>query len=279
MDTDEPIVYLNKHAKVEVKHLGLEPEEFKADTYYIISRYTEDELKQLGIYDGTETDEISFVLNKNEGNFEFITIADSYVFLVHDINIDNLADNYKENPIILVDTHSVLPDERLSGFVFNSLVKFDKNNDFHSFINAIGYENEVYYQNNIQDLYSKKKAEKVLVLIINIILSIMIMILFTISLTAFLKMDFDSRSVEIAVDKIFGKTLMKRYKALFRLLIGAFVVGVATAIAGKWLFQNFSLFYVFFASNLVFINTSVILSLFIRKYESISIPRILKGGI
>ncbi|WP_152446084.1 hypothetical protein [Bacillus sp. THAF10] len=275
----DPIVYLNKYAKAEVKQLGLQPEEFKEDTYYLISRYTEEELSQMGIYDGTETDEISFLLHKNVESLEVITIQDSYSFLVHDINMDNLADNYKENPIIIVDTHSTLPSIDFNWFVFNSLVKFDKKSDFRSFIESIGYENEVFYQNNIEELYLKKKAEKVLILVINVILSIMMMILFNISLTSVLKMDFDSRAVEIAVDKIFGKTLMKRYKALFRLLIGAFFVGVCTAIAGKWVFQSFSFFYVVIASGLVFLNTGFILSLFIKKYEKISIPRILKGGM
>jgi len=279
VNTDEPIIYLNKYAKKDIENLGINLDQLKKDTYYIISRYSEDELKQKGIYDEIESDEVNYVLNKEDGNYELITIQDSYKLLVHDINMENLADNYKENPIIIFDTHSVLPSEELSGFVFNSLVKFNQESDFNDFIKEIGYQNEVYYKNNVKDLYMKKQAEKILILIINIILSGMIMILFNISLYAILKMDFDSRAVEIAINKIFGKNLLKRYKALFRLLISAFIIGVITALAGKLLFHNFSLLYVVFASLVVFINTSVILSLFINKYEKISIPRVLKGGI
>ncbi|MDI3311905.1 MAG: hypothetical protein QJR05_10835 [Thermoanaerobacterium sp.] len=279
VNTDEPIVYLNKYAKKDIENLGIDLDELKEDTYYIISRYSEDELKQKGIYDEKSSDEVNYVLNKEDGTFETITIQGSYKIFVHDINMENLADNYKEDPIIIFDTHSELPSKKLSGYVFNSLVKFNKESDFNNFIKNIGYQNEVYYKNNIKDLYMKKQAEKILVLIINVILSVMIMILFNISLSAILKMDFDSRAVEIAIDKIFGKTLLKRYKALFRLLISAFIIGVITALAGKLLFHNFSLLYVVFASLIVFINTSVILSLFINKYEKISIPRVLKGGI
>ncbi|MFS0783489.1 hypothetical protein [Bacillus sp. 1P06AnD] len=274
VNTDEPIVYLNKYAKKDIENLDINLDQLKKDTYYIISRYSKDELKQKGIYD-----EVHYVLNKEDGNFETVTIQDPYKILVYDINMVNLADNYKKNPIIILDTHSELPSKELSGFVFNSLVKFNKENDFNNFIKNIGYQNEVYYKNNIKDLYLKKQAEKILTLIINVILSVMVMILFNISLSAILKMDFDSRAVEIAIDKIFGKTLLKRYKALFRLLISAFIIGIVTALAGKLLFQNFSLLYVVFASLIVFINTSVILSLFINKYEKISIPRVLKGGL
>ena len=279
VNTDEPIIYLNKYAKKDIENLGINLDQLKEDTYYIISKYSEDELKQKGIYDEKRSDEINYVLNKEDGNFKTITIQSSYKILVHDINMVNLADNYKENPIIIFDTYSELPSKELSGFVFNSLIKFNKESDFNNFIKNIGYQNEVYYKNNIKDLYLKKRAEKILVLIINVILSVMIMILFNISLSAILKMDFDSRAVEIAIDKIFGKTLLKRYKALFRLLIIAFIIGVITALAGKLLFQNFSLLYVVFASLIVFINTSVILSLFINKYEKTSIPRVLKGGV
>lgn len=274
VSTNEPILYLNKYAKKEIENLGINLDQLKEDTYYIISRYSGDELKQKGIYN-----EANYVLNIDNGIFETVTIQESYKLLVKDINIENLADNYKEDPIIIFDTHSELPSEKLSGYVFNSLVKFNKESDFNNFIKSIGYQNEVYYKNNVKDLYMKKQAEKILVLIINVILSVMILILFNISLSTILKMDFDSRAVEIAIDKIFGKTLLKRYKSLFRLLISAFIIGVITAMAGKLVFYNFSLLYVVFASLIVFINTSVILLLFINKYEKMSIPRVLKGGI
>lgn len=241
--------------------------------------YSKDELKQEGIFDEKNSDEVNYVLNTENGNFETITVPNSYKLLVHDINMANLADNYKVNPIIIFDTHDVLPTKELSGYVFNSLVKFNNESEFDQFIQSIGYQNEVFYKNNVKDLYMKKQAEKILILIINIILSVMIMILFNISLSTILKMDFDTRASEIAIDKIFGKTLLKRYKALFRLLISAFIISVLAAFAGKWLFYNFSLLYVAFSSLLVFINTGVILSLFINKYEKISIPRVLKGGI
>ncbi|MBY6035060.1 hypothetical protein KUV80_00240 [Fictibacillus nanhaiensis] len=279
VNTEESIVYLNKHAKKDLDELGVKVDNLKKDTFYIISRYSKDELKKNGIYDETSSDEVDFLLNKDNEMFETITIQESYTLLVHDINMANLADNYKKNPIIILDTHSVLPSEKLSGYVFNSLVKFNKESDFNNFIESIGYQNEVFYKNNIKNLYKEKQAEKILVLIINIILSVTIMILFNISLSAILKMDFNSRAVEIAIDKIFGKTLLRRYKGLFRLLISAFIIGVSTALAGKLLFYNFSLLYVAIASLIVFINICVILLLFINRYEKISIPRVLKGGI
>lgn len=279
LNGDQSIVYLNKYAKKEIENLGINVDELKKNRYYIISRYSDNELKEKGIYDKKSSDEVNYLLNVDDGIFETITINNSYELLVYDINMINLADNYKKNPIIIFDTHSVLPSKELSGYVFNSLVKFNNAYDFKNFIKSIGYQNEVYYKNNIKDMYIKKQAEKILVLIINIIISSMMIILFNISLSAILKMDFDSRAVEIALDKVFGKTLLKRYKGVFRLLIGAFTIGVMIALVGKLLFNNFYLLYIVFASLIVLINTIVILSLFISKYEKISIPRVLKGGI
>ena len=107
----------------------------------------------------------------------------------------------------------------------------------------------------------------------------MLLILFNISLSTILKMDFNSRAIEIALHKVFGKTFFQRYKGVFRLLIGAFILGVGIALAGKIMFYHFSFLYIFFASTIVLINTIVILSLFINKFEQISISRVLKGGI
>jgi putative ABC transport system permease protein len=279
VNVNESIVYLNKYAKTEIKDLGIDLNKLKEDRYYLISRYTDAELKEKGIFDPSTPNEITNLLQNDDGIFETITIKNPYTLLIHDINMANLADNYKKNPIIIFDTHSKLPSNEMGFYVFNSLVKFNNDNDFEAFIKKIGYEDEIFYKNNIKDLYLEKRAEKILVLLINIILSIMLLILFNISLSTILKMDFNSRAIEIALHKVFGKTFFQRYKGVFRLLIGAFILGVGIALAGKIMFYHFSFLYIFFASTIVLINTIVILSLFINKFEQISISRVLKGGI
>ncbi|MGY4111071.1 bacteriocin-associated integral membrane family protein [Aeribacillus pallidus] len=279
VNVNESIVYLNKYAKKEIKDLGIDLNKLKEDRYYLISRYTDAELKEKGIFDPSTPNEITNLLQNDDGIFETITIKNPYTLLIHDINMANLADNYKKNPIIIFDTHSKLPSNEMGFYVFNSLVKFNNDNNFEAFIKKIGYEDEIFYKNNIKDLYLEKRAEKILVLLINIILSIMLLILFNISLSTILKMDFNSRAIEIALHKVFGKTFVQRYKGVFRLLIGAFILGVGIALAGKIMFYHFSFLYIFFASTIVLINTIVILSLFINKFEQISISRVLKGGI
>lgn len=279
VNVNESIVYLNKYAKTEINDLGIDLNKLKEDRYYLISRYTDAELKEKGIFDPSTPNEITNLLQNDDGIFETITIKNPYTLLIHDINMANLADNYKKNPIIIFDTHSKLPSNEMGFYVFNSLVKFNNDNNFEAFIKKIGYEDEIFYKNNIKDLYLEKRAEKILVLLINIILSIMLLILFNISLSTILKMDFNSRAIEIALHKVFGKTFFQRYKGVFRLLIGAFILGVGIALAGKIMFYHFSFLYIFFASTIVLINTIVILSLFINKFEQISISRVLKGGI
>ncbi|BBU38947.1 hypothetical protein APP_12390 [Aeribacillus pallidus] len=279
VNVNESIVYLNKYAKKEINDLGIDLNKLKEDRYYLISRYTDAELKEKGIFDPSTPNEITNLLQNDDGIFETITIKNPYTLLIHDINMANLADNYKKNPIIIFDTHSKLPSNEMGFYVFNSLVKSNNDNDFEAFIKKIGYEDEIFYKNNIKDLYLEKRAEKILVLLINIILSIMLLILFNISLSTILKMDFNSRAIEIALHKVFGKTFFQRYKGVFRLLIGAFILGVGIALAGKIMFYHFSFLYIFFASTIVLINTIVILSLFINKFEQISISRVLKGGI
>lgn len=276
VNVNEPVVYLNKHAKKEIKALGIDPNQLKKDRYYIISKYTDAELKENGIFDPAAPNEITFLLDNDDRAFETITNKKPYELLVYDINMTNLADNYKKNPIIIFDTHSIFPSNDLSLYVFNSLVKFNNDNDYANFIKKIGYENEVVYKNNVKDLYMEKRAEKMLVLFINIILSTMMLILFNISLSAILKMDLNSRAIEIALNKVFGKTFFQRYKGLFRLLMGAFILGVGIALME---FYHSSFLYVFFASIIVLINMIVILTLFINNYERISISRILKGGV
>src|SRR5690625_3243157 len=182
--------------------------------YYIISRYTDEELREKGIFDSSASNEITDLLQSDDGIFETIYIRNPYELLVYDINMTNLADNYKKNPIIILDTHTKFPSNLLSGYVLNSLVKFHHDNDYDNFINKIGYANETFYKNNIKELYLEKRAEKVLTLLITIILSIMMLSLFNISLFTILKMDFNSRAIEIALAKVLGKSLFQRYKGL-----------------------------------------------------------------
>src|SRR5690625_782423 len=151
--------------------------------------------------------------------------------------------------------------------------------DFNSRSIKIVYANKTFYKNNIKELYLEKRAEKVLTLLITIILSIMMLSLFNISLFTILKMDFNSRAIEIALAKVLGKSLFQRYKGLFKLLIGAFISGVIIAFIGKFIFYQFSILFILVSSTIVLINTIVILWLYINKYEKISIPRILKGGV
>lgn len=279
IDTNETFIYLNKHAKKIIKHLDIELDNLLENRFYIISRYTDKELKEKGIFDSTSSNEIHYLLESNEGIFETIHINHPYKILVYDINMTNLADNYKKNPIILLDTHNKFPSNLSSEYIFNSLVKFEHDNDFEKFINEIGYENEIFYKNNVKELFLEKRTEKLLILLINIILSVMLIFLFNFSLSTILKMDFKSRAIEISLNKIFGKTFFQRYKSLFWLLISAFTSGVLISFLGKFIFYQFYIHFIFISSTFVFINTTLILLFYIKKYEKINIPRILNGGV
>lgn len=286
-DVNETFIYLNKYAKKNIEHLNVDLDKLVEDRYYIISRYSDEELEEKGIFDLAEPNEITDLLGENRGVFETIYIKDPYKLLVYDINITNLADNYKKNPIIILDTHDKLPGNPIydslsvhnGAYVFNSLIKFQNDNDFEEYIKKIGYENEIFYKNNVKDLYLEKRAEKMLILLINVILSLMILVLFNISLSTILKNDFNSRAVEVALDKVFGKTLFERYKGLFRLLIGAFGLGIIIALLCKLIFYQFSFIFILVSAIIVFINTIFTVYLYINKYEKIGIPRILKGGV
>ncbi|GAE94553.1 hypothetical protein JCM21714_3716 [Gracilibacillus boraciitolerans JCM 21714] len=211
---NEPVVYLNKYAKKDIEHLKVDLNKLVEDRYYIISRYTDEELKEKGgIFDSSASNEITELLQSDDGIFDTIYIRDPYELLVYDINMTNLADNYKKNPIIILDTHNKFPSNLSSAYVFNSSVKFHHDNDYEAFIKKIGYENETFYKNNIKDLYLEKRAEKVLIFLINIILSTMTLILFNISLSTILKMDFNSRAIEIALGKVLGKNFSNDIKA------------------------------------------------------------------
>ena len=82
-----------------------------------------------------------------------------------------------------------------------------------------------------------------------------------------------------SLDKVFGKTLFERYKGLFRLLIGAFGLGIIIALLCKLIFYQFSFIFILVSAIIVFINTIFTVYLYINKYEKIGIPRILKGGV
>lgn len=278
LEGKESYVYLNKFAKEQIEDLGIDIKKIKEDNYYIISLYSDEELKDRGIYEEGKVREVNHLLDIDKDTFKTLRLKEGFTFLVYDINMNNLADNIKSNPVLILDTHDKLPSKTFSRHVFNSLIRFNHSSDFNSFIEKIGYEDEVYYKKNVEELYQEKRSEKMLTMVINIIVSTMLMILFTISLSTILKMDFDSRAVEIALNKVHGKTLFKRYKGLFRLLSAGFIVGVMIALSGKWFLYNFYVSYSLIASVIVLITIFIVVTWFINKYEKKSIPRILKGG-
>ncbi len=262
----DSFVYMNKYA-VQAKDL-------KPDCFYLVTPYSKAQTKQKNIYDTAD-----YLLNQHY-EYKVITMNEDYETLVLDINMDNLGENYKKSPIVIIDTHDTLPgkDAALGGYVSNALVKFEHPHDFNKYIKSIGYENEIYYKNNVGKLYEEKCSEKMLFLVICLILSGMMLALFSITLSTVLKVDFDSRAMEVAVNKIHGKSLLKRYRSVFLMVAGSFAAGMVLALLGKVIFLSFSTACALAGSIIVLADILIILEIFIFRYEKKQIAGILKGG-
>ncbi|WP_390410047.1 hypothetical protein [Lacticaseibacillus jixiensis] len=290
IDQSESFVYLNKYAKTDLRQIGLDPGDFAANRFYLISQYSLRELQERHLFgngDSKSEDTINNLLpnvHLTKYNCQVHQLNKSYRFVVHDINMANLADNVHRNPVILLDTHDHLPASgqnplQFSGFhVFDSLVKFHHSDDFARFLRQIGYQNQYHYKHSVLAIYSEKRADKMLLLVINLILSLLLLILFNFSLTIILHLDFKARSVEIALGKIFGRNLFQRYRGLLTLVLTALGVSCLLFVLANQFLYNFSLWYGTMALVVVLINLGLSISFFIRHYERISIPRVLKGG-
>ena len=259
-------IYMNKYS--------VRSQDLKPDCFYLVSPYSKEKTKQKGIA------EIADYLLNQHCKYKVITMPKDYEVLVLDINMNNLGENYKKDPIVIIDTHSTLPgkDAALGGYVSNALVKFDHSQDFNEFIKSIGYEDEIYYKNNVGKLYEQKCSEKMLLLVICLILSSMMLALFSITFSTVLKVDFDSRAMEVAVSKIHGKSLLNRYKSIFQMVTGSFAAGMILALLGKMLFPSFSTACALTGGSVVLVCILIILRIFIFRYEKKQIASTLKGG-
>ncbi|WP_261807344.1 hypothetical protein [Lapidilactobacillus luobeiensis] len=283
-DYQDDFLYLNKYAQADLRQIGLAPTRFSANKFYLISPYSRQELKTRKILAGadqTQETAIDFFMQGaqlNSQNCEVIQMKHSYRFLVKDINLINLADNYHRDPVIILDTHSKFPTKSLSYHVFDSLVKFQQAGDFDRFLNQIGYQDQIHYQRSVKAIYLEKRADKLLLLILNLILSLLLLALFNFSLTLILHLEFKARAVEISLGKIMGRSLFQRYRGLLTLIAGAIAASALMLLIVRQFLYHFSLWYGLLAIVIVILNLTLIVTFFIRHYEKVSIPRVLKGG-
>jgi hypothetical protein len=287
----ESVVYINKNAIPDLEKIGVDISRIEQNKYYLVSRYDDAELREKRIYSaGDESSSIynAFPSRNESGEFaelEPITVERAYEFLVHDINMNNLADNYKQSPLIVLDTHNALPyaghfdgDDSFALNVFNSLVKFSGGDDYAKFLESIGADSQVHYKNNIGELFGQKRAEKILTLTINLSLSALLVILFALTLSACLRLDFKARSIEVALDRVFGKGLVRRYRGLFLNLAVSIALGLLIALSYQFFVGGIKLIFIAPSIGVLLPIASGISLAFIKSYEGKNIPSILKGG-
>ncbi|MCR5837597.1 MAG: hypothetical protein K6G88_13950 [Lachnospiraceae bacterium] len=276
-DEDVSIIYANAGVKDEIEELLNDIDsnvQLKEDRYYIISKYSEEELRKNNIYDCI----VSIDFEDRLKDAYYVKANKNYKWITYDIKMPNLADNEKKNPVIIYNP-------KMSGclspeYEMGALLKFESEDEFQKIINEQGINNGYsnYYTKKSGPEYLEKRKDKISQLIVNGIISIIMLVLFNSIFALVLKMEFDSRAEKIAISKVLGKGLIKRYMRVFVFLIIAFLVSGAVTFIIINNMDNFNLSDMCVGYMITIVNIIIMLIGFVENYEAKSIVKILKGG-
>ncbi|MBR3645737.1 MAG: hypothetical protein IKN54_04905 [Lachnospiraceae bacterium] len=270
---NDPVIYANKYCIDQIKKLdGVGNLE---DKYYIISKYSKEQLNSKGILNLIEEH-----LGYTDDELIIIQMKKDFTWNTYDIQLDNLADNCKNNPVILFDNTGKLIKNTVwvAGYYRLALAKFKTDNDFESFLLKHDYKDSDYSTYKVLDMYEEASIKNKASLLLNLVLTAMMLLLFNVIVSSLFKMEFDANAIEISVNKILGQSLLKRYRKIVVIsVLGVFIsIGISIYIAMK--ISSFKMSYYLVSGMILALNMWLILAIFIRRYESKSIVKVLKGG-
>ena len=274
---DYNVVYMNLNGANKL-NLPLEVEKLPEEAFYVVL--------QSNMVNNLKTDKVGndlahlmdmLCVENSKRDIKVIPVKKHFEIQLIDIKNDDLSDNYVKDPVVIVDTHKKISEE-FAANVCTAIMRFDKETDFEEFIHDIGYDDQVWYNENVFELYKEKKDESIMTLSINIGIAIIISMLFLVVLYAVLKIEFRYRAEEISIRKMLGESLSKRYAFIVRIInIDILVTAVATLIANSIL-HMMSPIYIILTIILVYALICTIFMMFAKVYESHNIPKTLKGG-
>ena len=114
--------------------------------------------------------------------------------------------------------------------------------------------------------------------LINSVISIFMLILNFIIIYTIIKMEYTIHSMELALKKILGHSLLKRNKTLLMLNGFSATIGIITVLIACLMFQLSQWYIVLIVGFTLFIIENSVICYFISKTENTKIPKILKGG-
>lgn len=276
-NTDNTIVYMNLNGANKIS-MPVDLSDLSEDnTFYIITSLKEEEL-----YEGPLENDLKYLLDlltddKSKTTVKVICVEDPYEITLLDIRNKDLARNCVKNPVILIDTHKTISKE-FAANVCTAIMNFDTEDNFKVFIEEINYENQVWYMDRVRQLYIEKRNGCIIVASINAIIAAFLSVLFYITLYTVLKIEFQCRAEEIAIRKILGESLIKRYSFIFKILNFDIIIAVLSIMVINHLLKIINIIYIVPTLLVTYTSVYVLFIIFASYYESRNIPRILKGG-
>ena len=275
-DCSDIIVYANLKGAEKIG-LPVDLSHMSKDSFYIISPYDGEKLKTKEVW--SDLQQIIKTLSGDDmgQKIRITSVKKPYKTTLLDIKADNLPDNCVRNPIVIIDTHNTLKKE-FAANVCTAIMKFKDENNFREFIESINYENQVWYADNVYDLYEQKRNSSMMEASVNIVLALVISILFYISFYAALKAEFKFRAQEISVRKILGEHFAKRYSLVFKMISIVLIITTGMLVFLSIMCNMVNLLWVFLSLTLSYLSIFIMFTVFITIYENHNIPKTLKGG-
>jgi putative ABC transport system permease protein len=271
-------VYMNKNMEAYLKELlpSIKTMNLSKDEYYFIperlkeSSYVQDGMIGSNFYSETG-DYSSEVIFYNEN----ITIPAIHTF--------DDSSSYLKNPAIIFNNKQISDEdlklaEDLIAFPYNRIMYNISDEDFHQFIKNNNLKDQLTVKTNVWDHYLAQWEVSKHLLYINAIFTILILVLEMLIISSIIRLEYQVNSLEIAIKKTLGYSLLNRYRKLIIITLSITLLGVLTSLAGGLIFKVSQWTYLLWGSVAILMLEMIFVIYFLNKADNENIPKILKGG-
>ncbi|MGG0239277.1 DUF1430 domain-containing protein [Bacillus rhizoplanae] len=271
-------VHMNKTMEPYLKTLlpSIKSMTLTKDEYYFIpqklknSSYIKDEMFSSSFFSGKK-DYSSEIIYYNE-NIE-LTAIHTYDF----------SSSYLHNPVIIFNNKSISDEEfelaeDLIAFPYNRIMYKINDEDFKQFVKDNNLENQPTTKTNVWDHYlSQWKVSKRL-LYINAIFTFLVLMLEMLIITSIIRLEYQVNSLEIAVKKTLGYSLVKRNGKLILITLSITLLGILLSLVSTFILEMKQWPYLLWGSIIILVLELIIVIFLLNKADNNNIPKILKGG-
>ncbi|WP_312753114.1 DUF1430 domain-containing protein [Rummeliibacillus suwonensis] len=199
------------------------------------------------------------------------------------INTYDSSSSYVRNPIITFNNLSIQDEdfnlaEDLIAFPYNRIMYEVDDEDFKKFIKDNKLENQLVVKTNVWDNYLAQWKISKRLLYINTIFTLLVLVLEMLIITSIIRLEYQVNSLEIAIKKTLGYSLLKRNSKLILITLSVTLLGIIFSIVSAFVLEMKEWPYLLWGSVIIFVLELIVIIFLLKKADKENVPKILKGG-